>query len=175
MNDINFNASFSNINLAAACGLYCGSCGIYLATQENDVEKLLQYAIVLNQSFDETSCNGCRAAKKSTHCSKMCSFIDCTHRKDIEFCGRCNEYPCQKLIEFQSEMPHRVDILESQYRLKEIGWKKWLIEQEENFTCSNCNAINSAYHLSCRACGNIPSNRFVARHKDLIEKHLSEE
>ena len=64
MNNKVYNDSANSINpdknLATACGLYCGSCGIYLATQENDSEKLLQYAIVLNQSFGETLCDGCR-------------------------------------------------------------------------------------------------------------------
>jgi len=34
-------------NLISACGLFCGSCGIYLASKKNDTEKLLHYAIVL--------------------------------------------------------------------------------------------------------------------------------
>jgi hypothetical protein len=58
---------FLQRNLISACGLYCGSCGIYLATQENDEEKLLQYALVLNQPFDETMCDGCGARRKSAN------------------------------------------------------------------------------------------------------------
>ena len=65
----------NNKNLVAACGLYCGACGIYLATQENNTEKILQYAIVLNQSFDKTLCDGCRAYRKSAHCSEMCQIV----------------------------------------------------------------------------------------------------
>lgn len=165
----------SGKNLAAACGLYCGSCGIYIATQENDTEKLLQYAIVLNQPFNETLCDGCRASKKSAHCSKMCSFINCTLKNEVEFCGLCNEYPCNELIIFQSNMPHKVEILESQSRLKEIGLEQWLIEMKENYSCPQCNVINSAYDIACRNCENTPSCKFVDLHKDLIDKYISEE
>jgi hypothetical protein len=162
-------------NLISACGLYCGSCGIFLATKENDAEKLLQYALVLNQTFDETMCDGCRAGRKSAHCKKMCLFIDCTINKGIELCGSCSEYPCHELTQFQSQMPHRVEIFESQSRLSEIGIDNWLLEMKEKFSCPRCNIVNSAYDIVCRNCGITPSCQFVALHKDIIEKHLSKE
>ena len=161
--------------LAAVCGLYCGSCGIYLATQENDSEKLLQYAIVLNQSFGETLCDGCRSGRKSAHCSRICSFIKCTLEKGIEYCATCQEFPCKELTDFQSKMPHRVEILQSQNRLKEIGTEQWLIEMKENYSCPQCNTVNSAYDMACRKCGYSPGNKFVDRHKNLIYNHLSKE
>ncbi len=162
-------------NIVAVCGLYCGSCGIYLATQENDTEKLLQYAIVLNQSFDETLCDGCKAERKSAHCSRMCSFAACIQSKGIEFCGACPEFPCNELTDFQSRMPHRVEILESQNRLKEIGWEQWLIEMKENYSCPQCKKVNTAYDIHCRKCGYAPGSKFVLRHMELIYNHLSEE
>jgi hypothetical protein len=167
------NQTHPGKNLAAACGLYCGSCGIYLATQENDTAKLLQYAIVLNQSFDETLCDGCRASRKSAHCSKVCSFIECTTNKGIEFCGACSEFPCIKLTDFKSKMPNRCEILESQNRLKEIGCEKWLIEMKEKYACPGCNTINTAYDIACRKCMIMPSCKFVELHIDLINTHLS--
>jgi hypothetical protein len=162
-------------NLVSACGLYCGSCGIYLATQENNTEKLLQYALVLNQSLNETFCDGCRAERKSAHCSRMCSFIKCTFEKGIGFCGTCPKFPCKELTDFQSKMPHRTEILESQNRLKEIDWEQWLIEMKENYSCPECNTINSAYDLNCRRCGHFPSGRFAERHFLLIKSHLASE
>ena len=179
MNSKVYNDSVNSINpdrnLTTACGLYCGSCGIYLATQENNTEKLLQYALVLTQSLNETFCDGCRADRKSVHCAKICSFIKCTFEKGIEFCGVCPEFPCKELTDFQSKMPHRVEILESLYRLKEIGWEKWLIEMKENYSCPQCNMINTAYDIRCRKCGFTPGNKFVSRHMELINDHLSDE
>jgi Protein of unknown function (DUF3795) len=165
----------TNSKVAASCGLYCGSCGIYLATQENDTEKLLQYAIVLNQSIEETLCDGCRADRKSAHCSRMCLFIKCTLQKGIEFCGTCPEFPCKELTDFQSKMPHRVEILESQSRLMEIGWEQWHIEMKDNYSCPECNTVNTAYDLICRNCGYTPSCKFVLQHMQLIDSHLEAE
>lgn len=72
-------------------------------------------------------------------------------------------------------MPHKVEILESQSRLKEIGLEQWLIEMKENYSCPQCNVINSAYDIACRNCENTPSCKFVDLHKDLIDKYISEE
>jgi hypothetical protein len=179
MNNLNIcesgNRNKPDYNLVSACGLYCGSCGIYLATHENDTEKLLQYALVLNQSFDETQCDGCGAERKSAHCKTICTFINCTSEKGIEFCGECPEFPCKVLTDFQLKMPHRVEIMESQKLLKEIGWEQWLIEMIEKYSCPRCNTVNTAYDLCCRECGHIPGSIFGLRHIELINNHLSEE
>lgn len=165
--------SSSNNVLVSACGLYCGACGIYLATQENDSEKILQYAVVLNQTFDETLCDGCGAKRKSLHCSKMCTCIACKLKKEVIFCVDCNEFPCHALIEFKSKMPHRTEIIVSQYRMKETGIENWLIEMNDYFSCPQCKTVNSAYHLACRKCGSTISCRFVSHHKDAIKQYLS--
>lgn len=163
----------SSKDLVSACGLYCGACGIYQATQENDTEKLLQYAIVLNQSFEETLCDGCGSARKSLHCSQMCNFIDCKLKNGVDFCIDCNEFPCQTLVEFKSKMPHRVEIIESQKRREKIGLERWLYEMNDLFSCIHCKTVNGAYHLVCRRCGNTPSCKFVLHHKETIEQYLA--
>ena len=164
-----------NKNLVACCGLYCGSCGIYLATHENDSDKIVQYAIVLNQLFDETLCDGCRADRKSAHCSKRCKFVECATAKGIWSCAACDVFPCQELTEFQSIMPHRTEIVKSLNRLKEIGWENWLFEMKEKFSCPRCNTVNNAYDIACRKCGNTPGCEFVTLHREMIERYLSEE
>ena len=166
--------SFSNKELVSACGLYCGACGIYMATQENDSERILQYAVVLNQTFEETLCDGCGAKRKSLHCSRMCIFINCKQQKGVDFCSECEEFPCKALHEFTSKMPHRIEVIESQTRMKEIGIKNWLFEMKEHFSCAQCKTINSAYHLACRKCGAMPGCKFISLHKNLIEQYLSE-
>ncbi|MFZ4462715.1 MAG: DUF3795 domain-containing protein [Bacteroidales bacterium] len=165
--------SSSNKALAAACGLYCGACGIYLATQENDSEKILQYAVVLHQSFEETLCDGCGATRKSLHCFKICIFIQCKREKGVDFCVDCEEFPCHALSEFKSKMPHRIEIIDSQNRMKEIGLENWLHEMKNYFSCPRCKTTNSAYHLTCRKCEEMPSCKFVSVHKDGIEQYLT--
>lgn len=166
--------SYSNKELVAACGIYCGACGIYLATQENDNEKILQYAVVLNQTFEETLCDGCGAKRKSLHCFKKCIFINCKREKGVDFCSECEKFPCMSLNEFKLKMPHRIEIIESQTRMKEIGIGNWLEEMQDSFKCPRCKTINSAYHLICRKCGEMPSCKFVSEHKVEIEQYLAE-
>jgi hypothetical protein len=72
-------------------------------------------------------------------------------------------------------MPHRIEIIESQNRLKEIDLEQWLIEMKENYSCPQCNTVNSAYDMACRKCGYSPGCKFIIRHKILINNHLHEE
>lgn len=159
-------------NLASVCGLYCGACGVYIATQENDVEKMQNIAKTLNQTLEETWCDGCGSERKSAYCSQKCTFIKCAKEKNIEFCGSCNEYPCEQLKDFQSKMPHRLELWQSLQRIKETGWENWSDEMIAHYTCQNCNTINGAYHIACRKCGNTPSCNFVASHKAKIMNFL---
>jgi len=77
------------------------------------------------------------------------------------------------LIEFKSKMPHRAEIIDSQYRMQEDGIESWLTEMKDYFSCPQCKTVNSAYHLACRNCGNAISSKFVSQHKDEIELYLS--
>lgn len=162
-----------NKNLASICGLYCGSCSVYIATSENDIEKLESIAKSLNQTLEETLCDGCRAVRKSVHCKKNCTFLNCATERNIDFCGDCNDYPCPELKNFQLKMPHRLELWQSHERIKEVGWEKWSEERIEHFKCSECNSINSAYNISCRKCGNTPGCNYVLLHKDQIIKFLT--
>lgn len=152
---------------AAVCGLYCGACGIYIATQENDLAKLEYYAKMMNQTIDETRCNGCRSSVVTNYCKK-CKFTKCAADKRIGFCGECNEYPCNDLKEFQAMMPHRAELWESQERIKAVGWEQWMAERLLYFSCKQCNTVNTAYDMKCRNCGTEPGNEFVKNNQNAI-------
>lgn len=158
--------------IAAVCGLYCGACGIYLATQSNDTEKLAQYAIRLNQPLEETYCKGCRSNQKTAWC-RECKMIKCAEEKGVDFCGSCNDYPCEMLKNFQSLMPHRAELWESQARIAEVGAEAWTKEMEKHFSCQACGKGNTSYDLKCPACGNIPGNQFAEKHQAAIKEYLS--
>jgi hypothetical protein len=157
---------------AAVCGLYCGACGIYIATQESDMAKLENYAKMMNQTVDETRCNGCRSSVVTTYC-KRCKFTKCASEKGIGFCGECNEYPCAELKEFQAMMPHRAELWESQKRIMEVGWEKWINERHIYFSCKQCSTVNTAYDMKCRKCGAMPGNEFVINHSESIHKFFA--
>ena len=159
--------------LAAVCGLFCPACGSYIGTKE-DPERLEALAKRLGRPVSDVECHGCRSEKRSFFCREECKMAKCAADKGIDFCGECPEYPCVDLKEFQSKMPHRIELWPSQERIKEAGYEKWFEEMAEHFSCRECGAINSAYELKgCRKCGHAPANDYISRHKDEIIKHLS--
>ena len=167
------NQLTENKELIAACGLYCGACGVYLATKENDSDKILYYAVALNQTYEDTLCDGCGAKRKSLHCTKICTFVNCKQEKGVNNCVDCYEFPCESLKDFKSKMPHRAEIFESLKHMKEVGGDDWLKEMQEFFTCKQCKTANSSYHISCRKCGHTPGSEFALKHKADIVKYLA--
>ena len=157
-------------NLAAACGLCCAACSWFLATKE-DPERLKRMAAQQNWPVEESRCYGCRSAKRLSYCGN-CKMSACTKKQDLDFCSECAEYPCQDLKQFQAAMPHRLELWSNLARIKSVGWRQWLQETRENYTCPQCQTINSTYDRHCRQCGHEPSCRFVANHQQAIEQYL---
>ena len=83
------------------CGDDCELCPRYIATKRNDVEKLKQTAILWKKvgltdhlvSPEEMICNGC-ASLESCHYNNI---RECNRDKEISNCGKCREYPCDKI------------------------------------------------------------------------------
>ena len=82
------------------CGDDCNYCPRYLATVSGD-EKRLEEVAVLWQMIgwrngptppEEMICHGCETVKQ-------CGFgiRECAIEKGIENCGKCRDYPCEKL------------------------------------------------------------------------------
>ena len=156
--------------LAAVCGLYCEACTLFIATKE-DPERLKGLAARYQLSEEAIKCYGCRSAKRGPYC-EQCKMFACAAERGIEFCVECTEYPCDDLKQFQSERPHRIELWDDLERIRAIGHKHWLKEISGNYTCPQCQIINSAYDLKCRKCGEEPSCGYVAKHKQAIEHFL---
>lgn len=146
---------------AAVCGLLCKSCGIYIATMDNNTVLLNRMAEHFKVPEEQVKCNGCRSNILSAHCKK-CYFRECSKNKEVEFCSECNDYPCSELKDFQVKMPHRIELFQSLDRIKEVGWEKWYDETVARHTCTKCNKLNGWYDYTCSSCGNTPSSSFVA-------------
>jgi hypothetical protein len=160
----------SDKKLAAVCGLYCEACTLFIATKE-DPARLKGLAERFKISEEAMKCYGCRSDKRGPYC-EICKMFDCAAERGIDFCIECTEYPCNDLKQFQSERPHRIELWDDLGRIGEIGYKNWLQEINENYTCPQCRSINSAYDLRCRKCGEEPSCTYVAKHKQAIEQFL---
>jgi hypothetical protein len=157
--------------LSAVCGLFCPACTVFIGTKE-DPARIKIMAERFQLPVEELHCEGCRSDKRSFYCRQKCTMVECAKAKGVEFCGSCDEYPCEVLRIFQSEAPHRIDLWKSQERIKETGYEKWYAEMIDHYSCPECKTLNSAYDLKCRKCGNEPSCSFVDQHRQEIELFL---
>jgi hypothetical protein len=159
--------------LAAVCGLFCPACRVFIGTQE-DPERLDKLAEQFRYPVEEMKCDGCRSDKRGPYC-KICKMAVCAAEKGIDFCGECEEYPCEDLKKFQAAMPHRIELWSAQERIKEIGYERWFTEMLEEYSCPQCGTLNSAYDLTCRECGYEPSCEYVRRHGEAVVRHLAKQ
>ncbi len=156
--------------LAAVCGLYCKACSWFIATTE-EPERLTRLAAEMNYSKEEAKCHGCRSGKKLPYCGN-CKMFACASDQGIDFCSECEDFPCDDLKRFQSAMPHRIEVLDNLARITSIGYKQWLGEIQGNYSCLQCQTINSTYDHKCRNCGEEPSCSYVANHRQEIDHYL---
>ena len=153
--------------LAAVCGLYCKACRWFIATTE-DPAMLRRLASVRQYTEEQSKCYGCRSGKRLPYC-EQCKMFACAAERGIDFCSECLEYPCNDLKQFQSAMPHRIELWDNLERIKAVGYEQWLKEIRENYTCPTCRTLNSTYDLKCRKCGEDPSCSYVEKHRQEIE------
>ena len=84
------------------CGINCGECPAYLATQRNDVEEIKKISKewssgAMKFTPEEIYCDGC--CKDSRHFSWVdkCDIKMCCTGKKLENCAYCDDYICDLL------------------------------------------------------------------------------
>jgi len=164
------NPSHPDKSKAAVCGLFCTSCTFLISTAE-DPARLSRLAKAIKQPEEAVRCEGCRSQVRTFYC-KTCKMYACAAEKGIDFCVECSEYPCQEIKAFQSIMPHRLELWQSQDRIKEVGWEQWYREMSEHYSCSKCGTINSAYDKACRKCGAEPGSEYVKVNQKGIQERM---
>lgn len=162
------NDIIPNKEQCAICGLFCPACQMFIDTKGNP-EKLEGRAKAFGIAIEELQCKGCRSDQLCFFCREHCYMKPCATKKGYDFCGECPEYPCAELKTFQAQAPHRLELWESQTRIKEVGYETWYLEMIDRYTCPECKTINSAYDSTCRNCGADPSCEYVRIHKDETE------
>lgn len=139
-----------NNDLAAFCGLYCGACSFKVAFDE----KCSAHVKAMPSAFDEYKdqelqfCPGCRL---DNQCGE-CDIRDCAKEKNIEHCGDCNEFPCERIKAFaEDEFPHHSHVISNLKGLKTLGTEEWLSMQDKKWRCK-CGGKTSWYLDVCCAC-----------------------
>ena len=94
--------------IIAYCGLNCGDCPAYVATQANDRGALERVAAQWREQFnspeitaDSIICDGCLASngRLAGYCS-MCEIRACAVERNVVNCAHCADYACEKLEGF---------------------------------------------------------------------------
>ena len=113
--------------LLAYCGLDCGACEAYIATQKNDRAALEAVAEQWTKQYgaktigaDMCVCDGCSSGKRaaSAHAA-TCGIRLCASGRGVATCAHCPDYGCETLKGFFAFAPVLKEKLEA--IRKEIG------------------------------------------------------
>lgn len=99
----------------AYCGYDCLNCPVYKETKNNDLEQLrkILYNNNPNETVESLGCYGCKSDKSVNYMCINCLIRKCAIDKEVQNCGLCNSFPCEKLIYISKEtMEHLKQIRE---------------------------------------------------------------
>jgi len=125
--------------LGAFCGLYCGACPLYLTS-------------IKTEDPSKVVCLGCKSDKLAEHCLK-CAMKDCASAKNLNSCGECVQFPCEKTKPFHNSDKDMAKIAEkSCYCIRQTNYSTWTKEQVSRWTCKNCGSTFSFSDETCPNC-----------------------
>ncbi len=152
--------------LVAPCGLYCGACPMYLASQDNDGQKMK----ALMQQFsggkmqmkeEDLICDGCIAKGRVASFCRRCAIRSCAEGKtNVTRCSDCPDFPCARITNFNNDgMQHHSEVLANLRQLQKMGIKEWTKNEEDRWRCPQCRTSLSWYDKACPKCGAKRSER----------------
>lgn len=115
--------------MTAPCGLDCFNCPI----QENNITDNMR--IKLSQSTgkkpEDAACKGCRiSGGQNLPMIKSCQTYNCVKNKQLDFCFKCKDFPCDKYNPCKSKadtLPHNLKVY-NLCKIQNIGLEKWAQE-----------------------------------------------
>ncbi|HVN72690.1 MAG TPA: DUF3795 domain-containing protein [Desulfomonilia bacterium] len=152
-----------NRNLMAPCGLYCGACGVYIATRDNNEKFRTVMGNLYGTKPEETKCLGCMQPdppeKLYGYCT-MCTIRDCVRSKGFYSCHQCGDWPCSMISGFGFETGKQVMLNTIPlWREKvaqsgdEEGSVEWARSVCERYHCPDCGSPLFRGAQKCRSCG----------------------
>ena len=145
-------------DLAAICGLYCGTCPHYLAPRINDHEQLEQISQDKRIPVEGIGCDGCLSERVSPHCMECRhGFRRCAAEKNVTWCFECPEFPCQRLRDFRNThivdgISHHEHVIEELQYIKEHGIERWVDKQASAGQCPQCGKELYWFTRQCPSC-----------------------
>lgn len=90
--------------LVSHCGLLCGECGAYLATQDDDDNRRAEIAREWSKMYEaelsasDINCDGCLSdGPRLFHHATVCEIRKCAKARSVVNCAHCEDYPCDRL------------------------------------------------------------------------------
>jgi hypothetical protein len=153
--------------LVATCGLYCGSCPMFLDSQAGNDRKTKEFMQYMGTNLPEIErkdfqCDGCLGKGKIIPFCAKCNIRACAEGKKIAYCSECSEFPCARISDFNNnhgKLLHHSEVLANLRHLKEMGIKPWAKSEEERWRCPQCQNRLSWYDQACSKCGAKRSGR----------------
>ena len=148
-------------SLVASCGLYCGACPMYLATQENDEQRLTAMqkqfgssGLMTKLSKEDLLCDGCLSGGRLASFCRECAIRDsATDKTKTRRCSECAELGCDRITGFNNDgIPHHGEVLENLRQLREMGIEDWTKHEENRWRCPKCRTMFSWYDPECQKC-----------------------
>jgi hypothetical protein len=153
-------------NLVAVCGLYCGACPMYIATQTGDEQKqrdlLKQFSAgPMKLKLEDLLCDGCIGGDRVASFCRSCEMRACPNdKKDVVRCSDCSEFPCSRITSFNNDgMWHHAEVLNNLEQIRKMGIKEWAKYDEERWQCPKCRMPMAWYDSECSHCGEKRSER----------------
>ena len=99
------------------CGINCGECPAYLATQKNDTEEIKKISTEWSSDEmkftpEEIYCDGCSNDGKLFSWAPNCDIRICCTNKKLKNCAYCDDYICDTLKKSLERSPSAKENLE---------------------------------------------------------------
>jgi hypothetical protein len=105
--------------IIAYCGLTCGSCPAYEATQSGDQAKVQEIAEKWSKEWgteikpEDVLCDGCPATEgRHVGYWATCEIRTCADSRGLVNCGHCDEYACDRLEKWFGNAPQARETLD---------------------------------------------------------------
>jgi hypothetical protein len=143
----------------APCGLYCGACRIFQATQEDDRSFLVRLARITARRLpalsplgpDALLCDGCLSTRRAAHC-RECSIRACAEQRGLEGCHQCAAFPCRLVEEFPIPAGRKAMLRAVPCR-RAHGTEESIHAEEARYRCRQCGAKLYRGAKRCPHCG----------------------
>jgi len=151
-----------NKDLMAPCGLYCGACGVYIASRDGNEKFRAIMGNLYGTKPEETACLGCMQSDPPKEMYKSCgacTIRECVKSKEFYSCHQCTDWPCSFIENFGFATGRRVmERAIPLWREKvaahgdEEGSVDWARAELERYHCPSCGQPLFRGAQQCRAC-----------------------